>query len=364
MNDNQKLNDFVQYAIEITIRLGFLLLLVAWCFRILYPFAGVIVWSIILAIAVAPLYDSINRKLGDKPKWSAVIVIVSGLIIILLPTWLFVDSMVYGVGVLKDGLEVGTLTIPPPTGRVAHWPLIGPSVYDIWNQASQNLEGFIAKYQEQILDVMETLLRSGLSIGGSVLQFILATIIAGILLATRGTDKFARKFFTKIAGTQGDEFTDISMKTVRNVTKGVLGVALIQSLLTGLGFVLAGVPLAGVWTLIVLVLAILQLPPSIVVIPIVIWMFSALSPMTAVLWTVYLLLAGTSDNILKPILLGKGAPVPMLVIFLGVIGGFMLSGFIGLFTGAIIISLGYKLFLLWLNGADQVTDQKLPILIL
>jgi len=361
MNPDQKLNEWLRYTIEIIIRLGFLFLLIAWCFRLLFPFAGVIVWSIILAIALAPLYEGLNRRLGDKPKWSAIILIIGGLLMILLPTWLFVDSMVHGVKVLKNGLEAGSLIIPPPDKRVMDWPLIGSSLYGLWNQASQNLEGFIVKYQDQILEVMEKLLKGGLSMGSSVLQFILATFIAGILLATRGTDEFARKFFKRIVGIRGDEFTDITVKTVRNVVKGVLGVALIQSLLTGLGFVLAGIPYAGVWTLIVLILAILQLPPAIVVVPVIIWMFSVFNPLTAVLWTVYLLLAGTSDNILKPFLLGKGAPVPMLVIFLGVIGGFMLSGFIGLFTGAIIISLGYKLFLLWLNGTDQVADQKLPV---
>ena len=210
------------------------------------------------------------------------------------------------------------------------------------------MEGLIAKYHEQIRDAMESLFRSGLSIGGSILQFVLAMIIAGILLATRGTEEFARKIFKKIAGTEGDDFTEISVKTVRNVTKGILGVALIQSILTGNGFVLAGVPLAGIWTLIVVVLSILQLPPFIVVFPVIIWMFSAFNPLPAVLWTIYLLMAGTSDNILKPILLGKGAPVPMIVILLGVIGGFILSGFIGLLTGAIIISLGYKLFKSWI----------------
>jgi predicted PurR-regulated permease PerM len=353
MNDNQKLNEIVNTAIEITIRLGFLLLLIAWCFQLLYPFTGVIVWGIILAVAVAPFYDSVNRRLGDKPKWSAILIILVGLILIILPSWLFIDSMINGLKTLKSGLEGGTLTIPVPTEKVASWPVIGSKAYDIWQQASQNLEGFITKYREQILKVGETLLEGGLSFGASVLQFILATIVAGILLATRGTDDFARRFFRKIVGAQGDEFTDITIKTISNVTKGVLGVALIQSLLTGLGFVLAGIPYAGVWTLLVLVLAILQLPGTIVVIPIVIWMFSAFNPLPAVLWTIYLLLAGASDNVLKPLLLGKGAPVPMLVIFLGVIGGFMLSGFIGLFTGAIIISLGYKLFESWIKDDGE-----------
>ncbi|MCK5102308.1 MAG: AI-2E family transporter [Cyclobacteriaceae bacterium] len=353
MKEDPKLNSTIHYTIETAIRLGFLILLLAWCFQILYPFAGVIIWGVILALASAPLYDTLNAKLGDKPKLASAIIIISGLMIILIPSWLFLDSMVTGVKEINKSLNDGTLTIPPPSEKVAEWPVVGDMIYDTWKLASDNLEHAIIKYKDQITDVVGTLLEGVLSMGGSVLQFIFATIIAGILLATKGTDSTARKFFKKLVGARGDEFTDVTETIVRNVTKGVIGVALIQSVLVGLGFLLAGVPYAGLWALLVLILAILQLPPLLVILPIVLYLFSTTTVLPATLWTVYLLLAGASDNILKPILLGKGAPVPMLVIFLGVIGGFMLSGFIGLFTGAIVISLGYKMFLTWLNDTED-----------
>ncbi len=353
MKEDPKLNSTIHYTIETAIRLGFLILLLAWCFQILYPFAGVIIWGVILALASAPLYDTLNAKLGDKPKLASAIIIISGLMIILIPSWLFLDSMVTGVKEINKSLNDGTLTIPPPSEKVAEWPVVGDMIYDTWKLASDNLEQAIIKYKDQITDVVGTLLEGVLSMGGSVLQFIFATVIAGILLATKGTDSTARKFFKKLVGARGDEFTDVTETIVRNVTKGVIGVALIQSVLVGLGFLLAGVPYAGLWALLVLILAILQLPPLLVILPIVLYLFSTTTVLPATLWTVYLLLAGASDNILKPILLGKGAPVPMLVIFLGVIGGFMLSGFIGLFTGAIVISLGYKMFLTWLNDTED-----------
>lgn len=165
----------------------------------------------------------------------------------------------------------------------------------------------------------------------------------------KGANESVRKFLKKLVGDKADEYADVAYKTVGNVVKGILGVAFIQALLIGLGFLFAGVPGAGLWTLLVFMLAVLQIPPAIIVIPIIVWLFSALETTPAIIWTIYLLIASLSDNILKPILLGKGAPVPMLVIFLGVIGGFILSGFIGLFTGAIVISLGYKLFVAWLD---------------
>lgn len=342
----------IEIAIDIFIRLGFLILLVAWCFQLVQPFSGIILWGIILALALSPVYHSLNNKLGDKPKWTSFIIIICGLLIILVPSWLFLDSTIDGAKEFNAQLEAGTLTIPPPSEKVAEWPLIGEKLFDVWNQASLNLETFFSKYQDQFKTLGKTLLDGFLGVGGSVLSFLLSTIIAGILLATKGTDDISRKIFRKLVGSKGDEFADITTKTVGNVTKGVLGVAIIQAVLVGIGFLLAGVPYAGIWALVVMILAILQLPPILVIIPVVVYLFSANSTLFAALWTVYLLLAGASDNFLKPILLGKGAPVPMLVIFLGVIGGFMLSGFIGLFTGAIVLSLGYKLFLAWLNDED------------
>lgn len=359
MKDDTKLNTTFNQTVEIIIRLGFLFLLIAWCLQILYPFAGIIIWAIILAISTAPIYDSLNSKFGDNPKLASGIIIIGGLSLIIIPSWLFLDSIIAGVKDIGAQLNNDTFSIPPPPDNVADWPVIGEKIHGIWVLASTSLEDVIIKYKDQILQVGGTFIEGILSLGGSIVQFILSTIIAGILLATKGTDSTARKFFKRLVGARGDEFTEATEVTVRNVTKGVLGVAVIQAVLVGIGFLLAGIPYAGLWALLVMILAILQLPPLLVILPVIIYLFSAQSVIPASLWTVYLLLAGASDNVLKPMLLGKGAPVPMLVIFLGVIGGFMLSGFIGLFTGAIAISLGYKLFLVWLDGnnGDEIKSE-------
>ena len=352
MQDDPKFNITYQYTIEIIIRLGFLFLLIAWCLQLLYPFTGIIIWAIILAISTAPIYDSLNDKLGDKPKVASGIIIAGGLALIIIPSLLFLESIVTGVKEIGQHLNNDSLSIPPPPDKVADWPVVGEKIHAIWALASTNLEAVILKYKDQILRIGETIFEGVVGLGGSIVQFIISTIIAGILLATKGTDSTARKFFKRLVGERGDEFAEASEITIRNVTKGVLGVAVIQAVLVGIGFLLAGVPYAGLWALMVMILAILQLPPLLVILPVIIYLFSSMTILPASLWTVYLLLAGASDNILKPLLLGKGAPVPMLVIFLGVIGGFMFSGFIGLFTGAIAISLGYKLFLVWLNAGD------------
>ena len=333
MKNDEKLNSSLQLVIEITIRMGFLFLLIAWCFRLIYPFAGIMMWGIILALASAPVYASLNKRLGGNSKLTAILMIIFGLLLILIPSGLFIESLVLGIKEFKTAFSDGSLTIPHPPDKVATWPIIGQKIFDFWELTSENIEQVILKYKDQIKEVALVLFSELVSISMSIFQFVGATIIAGILLATGGTEDFSKKFFTKLVGNKSDEYLNIFEKTVQNVVKGIIGVALIQSILTGIGFLFAGVPYAGLWTLLVLILAILQLPPSIIVIPLIIYLFSTLSILPATLWTIYLMLAGLSDNFLKPILLGKGAPVPMVVIFLGVIGGFMLSGFIGLFTG-------------------------------
>ncbi len=344
MNTQQQNNIY-----DTSIRLVFLALIIAWCLLILLPFVSIILWAVILAIAFSPLHTSLSRWMGGSVKLSSTLIVVIGLAIILIPGWLFLDSIITGAKELKADFDNSSFTIPLPTEKVKDWPLIGERFYNVWMSASADLSAFFAQYREQLAGIFEKLVKGILSVVSGGFQMIASTIIAGILLVLKGSRESVLKVFRKLAGDRGEEFVDLSYKTVGNVVQGVLGVALIQSFLIGLGFLLSGVPLAGLWTLFVLIFAILQLPAILIILPVIIWLFSSLDTLPAVLWTIYLAAAGLSDNVLKPILLGKGAPVPMLVIFLGVVGGFIFSGFIGLFTGAIVLSLGYKLFVAWID---------------
>ena len=348
-----------QSVYDTTIRLFILILIVAWCLLIMNPFVSIIMWSLILAMALHPLHKSLSGKMGGRPKLASSVIVILFLIIVILPTGLLISSLVDEVKELKASYDSGTLTIPPPSGKVKEWPLIGEKLYDNWQAASANLETSIVKYKDQLTGIVTKLAKGILGAAGAVIQILAALIIAGILLVTGGAGESIRKFFRKLAGDRGDEFADMTLKTVASVVKGIIGVALILALLHGIIFMLAGIPYAGIWTLLVFVLCILQLPVVFITLPIMIYIFSQMELMPAIIWTVLLLVAGLSDNVLKPILLGKGAPVPMLVIFIGVIGGFILSGFIGLFTGAIVMSIGYKLFVGWINSnnpGDQVQE--------
>jgi predicted PurR-regulated permease PerM len=341
---------------DVVIKLAILSLIISWSLMIIFPFVSILLWAFILALAFMPLQKKLSSLLKDRPKISATIIVLAGMIVIIVPGWLFLDSIIEGAKEMKSNFDAGTLTIPPPSENVKSWPLIGNAVYSAWSSASSNLEQFVIQHKEQIIIYGRKLVNGLMSTLSGGLQMIASIIIAGFLLVIPGVGESIRKFFRRIIGEKGDEFADVAVKTVGNVVKGVLGVAFIQALFIGIGFVLAGVPYAGLWTLLVLMLAILQIPPTLVVIPVIIYLFTALNTVPAILWSIFLLLGGISDNVLKPIMLGKGAPVPMLVIFLGVVGGFMLSGFIGLFTGAIIVSIGYKLLVSWMND-NEPNDQ-------
>jgi predicted PurR-regulated permease PerM len=178
----------------------------------------------------------------------------------------------------------------------------------------------------------------------------LAIIVSGVFLAfATPAGTVIKSLFIRLAGRHGESMSEVAEVTVRNVAKGVLGVAVIQSLLAGISFVIVGIPLAGLWILICLILAIVQIGIMPVSVGVIIYIWGAADTLTATLFTIWMLFVGLVDNVLKPILLGKGAPVPMVIVFVGAIGGFMLSGFIGLFTGAIVLSFGYNLFKEWLN---------------
>jgi predicted PurR-regulated permease PerM len=339
---------------DTTIRLIILLLIISWCLMIMYPFVSIILWSVILALAIYPLHSKLSKKMGGRPKLASIIIIIAILIIIFVPTWLLIDSLLEQVKALKVSYDNGTLSIPPPTEKVKAWPVIGRQIYDTWLAASDDLEHLLLKYEDQIIDVGSKIGKGILSAVGGIAQIMLSLCIAMIMLTIGGTGEEVRKFFRKIAGEKGDELADMTVKTVASVVKGVIGVALILALLNGLIFMLAGVPYAGIWTLLAFVLAVLQIPLIFITGPVIIYLFAEKELITAIIWAVLIFVAGLSDNVLKPLLLGKGAPVPMLVIFIGVIGGFIFSGFIGLFTGAIVMSIGYKLFVGWINSNNDV----------
>jgi predicted PurR-regulated permease PerM len=261
-----------------------------------------------------------------------------------------VGSLVEGTKYINERIQRSETIVPPPPENIDKWPVIGKLLKREWNEASANLKATLIRFQPQLKAMGVTLLKSAMGIATGLVQFTLSIIIAGIFMANAtGGGQMVKNLFVRLAGERGAEFAEISKKTVRTVVKGILGVAIIQALLAGAGFLVAGVPGAGLWAFLCLFLAVIQIGIFPVVIPVIIYIFSTADTFTAGLLTGWLILVSLTDNFLKPILLGRGAPVPTLVIFLGAIGGFLAMGFIGLFVGAVILSIGFKIFRAWLD---------------
>jgi len=345
--DNQN-NNYVNIAIDLILKVGALFLVIFLCFLILKPFLGMLLWGLIIAIILFPLYFRLRGWLGKRNKVTSVILTLVALSILVLPSIWVVNQLVDGVKFLAGNFQAGDLQIPPPTAAVADWPVIGNWLYEHWLELSENTEGSLKGFMPQIVSWGEKTLGTLANAGIGVLQFAASILIAGIFLVffEKGSNT-GIQIFKKVVGDKGEEFMDISLKTIRNVATGVLGVAIIQTTLMGVGLVLADVPLAAIWIVLILVMTIAQLPVLLFNIPLFIYLFAFMDPLPAVLWAIYFLVMGMIDNILKPLLMGKGASVPMLVIFLGALGGFMAFGFIGLFLGSIVLSLAYKLYLAW-----------------
>lgn len=339
--------------IDTYIRIVLLSGLLAWCFLILAPFISMVIWGMIIAVSLYPAYEGLRKKLGNRSTLTAIIFMFVGLAIVALPGYFIVRNAVVSFNELQQAYHAGTLHLSPPPPNVADWPVIGKTIFDLWTLASENISAVIEKYQNEVLTAIKWIAGTVASLGMDVIKFIVSIVIAGFfLMYSSGAGKFTENFFVRLLGTNGKSLANVAEKTVRNVSKGILGVAFIQSFAAGLGLYFAGVPHAGPLTLVSLLLCIIQIGVGIVAIPVIIYAFSTFSTLTAVLLTVWLIIVMVSDNVLKPLLLGKGAPVPTLVIFLGAIGGFILSGLIGLFIGAIILSLGYELFISWVDPSE------------
>ena len=343
---------FVNNALEATIRIGLLVLLAAWCFEIVRPFVIPIAWGIIIAVGTYPAFLSLARRLGHRRKLAATLIAVLGLVLLLIPAFLLGGTLVDSAHGLATGLQEGSIGVPPPPAGVKDWPLIGEQLAELWTGASSNLAATLTKLAPQLKAIGGWLLSTAAGAGWGLLQFVVAIIIAGVLLANADAgSKATYAIATRLAGEKGAEFAKLAEATVRSVTRGILGVALIQSVLIGLGFLVVGVPGAGLWALLCLILSVIQIGAFPVVLPVLIYVFSTADTVTAVIFLIWSLFAGSIDNILKPIFLGRGVQVPMAVIFIGAIGGFLSSGIIGLFVGAVVLVLGYGLFLAWLEAA-------------
>lgn len=346
---------FIARAIEAAIRIGLIVLLVAWCFQIVQPFIIPILWGVIIAVACLPMFRWLKVRLGGRNKLAATVFTLVALAIVITPMVMLAGSVADTAQTMNADLKDGTLSVPPPPEGIETWPLVGEELGPLWRGASQNLAATLKKVAPQLKEVAVKLLSVAAGAGMFVLQFVFAIVIAGVLLANAdGSDRLAKSIASRLVGEHGKVIAETATATVRSVAQGVLGVAFIQSMLAGIGMLVVGVPAAGLWALLVLLLAIIQLPPILILLPVAIYVFGQASTTVAISFLIFAILVSGSDALLKPLFLGRGMETPMLIILIGAIGGMMASGIVGLFVGAVILALGYDLFIAWLRNEPRV----------
>ncbi len=345
--------------IQLAIRLGLLAFLIYWTFVLIRPFVPILAWSIVLAVALYPVFNLLSRLLGGRPRLAAAILTVINLGIVIGPaTWLGL-SAVEGVKDLAANLSAGNLVVPSPPDGVKNWPLIGPQLFELWNQASNNIRAALREVAPHLKPLAGTMLGLAGNAGVGTLKFLLSVALAGFLFPY-GSQLVAagRGFLSRIVPEQSEHFLELAGMTIRAVSQGVIGVAIIQSLLAGIGFKLAGIPGAGLLAFVVMILAIVQIGAAIVLFPVIIWIWIDKDFTTALLLTLFLVVVGILDNVLKPLVMGRGLTTPTLVILIGVIGGTLAHGIVGLFIGPIILSLAWELTVAWIR-TDRA-DATLP----
>jgi predicted PurR-regulated permease PerM len=344
--------------LDVLIRAGLILALVMLCYRVFSPFLVLMVWALILAITLYPLHQWLAARMGGRTGWAATLISVLGVALIVAPTAVLLGSLGDSVHGVIEGVQQNTLQIPPPRPGVAAWPVVGERVHATWQLAHDDLPALVKSLQPKLGELAKAALAMVASIGGGILGFVAAFIVAGIIMAFgAGGDRASHAIFARVVGAErSDQFTTLSVATIRAVAQGVIGIAFIQAILVGLCLLVAGVPLAGVLAVIVLVLGIAQVPALIVTLPAIayLWMSGGYGTGEAALYSVLLFVAGMADNVLKPLMLGRGVDAPMPVILLGALGGMAAGGIVGLFVGAVLLALGYQIFMGWVAANPEV----------
>ncbi|MBM3649543.1 MAG: AI-2E family transporter [Alphaproteobacteria bacterium] len=341
-------------TIDIAVRLALIAGVAYVSLLLLRPVAPLLLWAVILAVAVFPLYVILHRRLGIRAGLAATALSLVLLALLLGPVVLLATSAVDTLDGYGRMLVQGGHVVPPPPESVRGWPLIGQRLHDFWSTAATDSRTFFNTHVGQIASAGRWIGRLAAGITFEILQFAAAVIVAGVLLAH--SDRLAptvASLADRIADARGRHFVAIAGATIRNVSQGVIGVALLQSALLGLGMLVAGVPFAGALTFVCLVLAIVQIGPNIVMIPVIVWMWFTMPALHAGLFTVYTAPLLLIDNVLRPIVMARGLGTPLAVILAGVICGTLTGGLIGLFVGPVVLAVFYDLVMVWAAKAPE-----------
>ncbi|MFO1159687.1 MAG: AI-2E family transporter [Reyranellaceae bacterium] len=343
-----------RFVIDLAVRIALIAGVVYVSVLLLRPVVPLMLWAVILAVAVSPLFVFLNRRLRLPSGLAAAVLSIFLLALLLVPVVLLAASAVETLEAYAKMLVKGDHVVPPPAESIRSWPVVGPRLYDFWKSASEDTRALVTGHVNQITSAGRFV--GGLAAGMAmeVLQFATAIIVSGVLLAYSGrlvgmVDGLANR----ITASRGKRFIEIAGATIRNVSQGVIGVALLQAALLGVGMLVAGVPFAGAITFGALVLAIVQVGPGIIMLPVLVWAWFTFPIVSAAVFTVYTVPLLLLDNILRPLVMARGLQTPMVIILAGVICGTLAGGLIGLFVGPVVLSVFYDLVSAWMREPPE-----------
>lgn len=339
-----------QLVVDVLLRVLILFAMLTICVLIIKPFYLIFLWATIFSIGMFPIVNTATHKFKLNLKVVSISLVLLLLLILVIPAFLFADSLIEELKYLATLFKSTNFQLPPPDESVKQIPVIGNFLHTQWLSASENLEVYFTNNQH-ILDLIgEKILHLVIQIGEGVVTIFFAILLSGaFMIYNVKLTNITTKFFIRLVPNHYTLINHTISKSIMSVFKGVMGVALIQTVLVGCALYLFNIPYAGVWTFVTLFFAILQIGLIPVAIALVLFLVYFNSIPLAIGMGVWIALVALSEHVLKPILLGKGSIVPMPIIFIGVIGGFLAFGFSGMFIGAIIFSIVYNLFIDWIH---------------
>ena len=337
-------------TIQLAIRIGLLAFLLYWSFILVRPFIPIVAWAVVLAVALYAPYSWLSEHLGDRPKLAAIIITGISLAIVIGPvTWLGL-GLIDSLRSFASQLAAGTLALPSPPQNVKNWPIVGPQLFTLWDLASTNLGTALGEVAPHLKPLAGPVFAFAGSAGVGTLKFMMSVVLAGFLFPYGPSLVAAtRRIQARLLQQRNEDFVALAGATIRSVSQGVIGIAALQSLMVGVGLKLAGLPHAGLLAFAVLLLGILQIGSAPVLLPVIIWIWTTKELAFALPMTIYLVIVGLADNVLKPMLMGRGLSTPMLVIFIGVLGGTIAHGIVGLFVGPVILAVAWQLMMAWIR---------------
>ena len=330
--------------------------LLAASFWIMRPFVVALIWATMIVVATWSPMLSLQRRLGGRRTPAIVVMTIAMLLVFVLPFWVAIST----VAEYKDEVGVWTnslhdVKIPEPPEFVDSLPVVGPKIAGAWRDAArEGWAALIAKLQPYIVRALQWLASEAGTVGMLIIQIVLTIILTAVMYAHGETAASGiRRFGRRLAGDHGEQVIKLAGGAIRGVALGVVVTALVQSLLGGVGLAVAGVPFAGLLTVAMLLFCLAQVGPLIVLVPAVIWTYWTGDNVWGTILLIWAAFVGTLDNFLRPFLIKKGADLPLLLIFAGVIGGLLSFGLLGIFVGPVVLAVSYKLFQSWIDEAGE-----------